>query len=108
MNEISINFNQLKTLTEQQLLQDGFLRAFGHQIQSILKAMFGGYTVPVNVRGNRSQINAFADTLNSEKGYIDAYRKYGLDNPSTYRSKFQLNKAITDFERKTGLLWPLK
>ena len=89
-------------------LNESFLRMFGTAIQSILKAMFGGYSIPVNVKGTREQIKAFSDTLNSEKQYMDAYRKYGLDNPTTYRSKFQLNKAVNDFERKTGIIWPFR
>ena len=81
---------------------------FGGAIQSILKAMFGGYSVPVNIRGTRDQIESFAKTLNSERDYLDAYRKFGLTNPSTYRSKFQLNKAVTEFERATSIPWPFR
>lgn len=89
-------------------LNESWLRMFGSAVESILKAMFGGYSVPINVKGSRDEINAFAKTLNSEKEYIEAYKKYGLDNPSTYRSKYQLNKAVSDFERKTKILWPFR
>ena len=58
--------------------------------------------------GSREEIQTFADTLSSEKRYMDAYKKYGLDAPATYRSKFQLNKAVKDFERKTNLIWPFR
>lgn len=89
-------------------LTESFLRMFGTTIQSILKAMFGGTSIPINVKGSRDQINSFADTLSSEKRYMDAYRRYGLDNPATYRSKFQLNRSVEDFERKTGIIWPFR
>ena len=43
-----------------------------------------------------------------ERDYYKVYKKYGLDNPKTYRSKYRLKRAIHDFERKTGMKWPLK
>lgn len=88
-------------------LEESWLRSFGAGIQAILNAMFGGNTIPVSVRGNKQEISSFAKTLSKEKKYMDAYQKYGLDNPKTYRSKFQLNKAVKEFSRKTGLDWPL-
>jgi len=101
MEKIIINLNASQ-------LNESWLRMFGSAIQTLLRSMFGGYSVPVNVKGSKEEINAFANTLNSEKNYIDAYKKYGLDNPNTYRSKYQLNKAIDAFERKTGIDWPLR
>lgn len=89
-------------------LDESWLRMFGTGVTSILNAMFGGNKIPVTVRGNKSEIAAFSKTLGKEKRYMDAYQKYGLDNPNTYRSKFQLTKAVKDFERKTGITWPLR
>ena len=89
-------------------LDESWLRIFGAGVESILKGMFGGHSVPVTVRGSQSEINSFANTLSHEKRYMDSYQKFGLDNPMTYRSKFKLNKAVRDFERKTNLKWPLR
>ena len=89
-------------------LDESWLRMFGSAIESIMGAMFGGSTLPVTVRGTREEIRSFADTLSRERNYMDAYQKFGLDNPVTYKSKFELNKAVRDFERKTGLIWPFR
>ena len=111
--KIEINFksfaksNDLLNESSQKLLNESWLRMFGANIQAILKAMFGGFTIPVTVRGSEHEIRSFSETLAQEKRYMDAYHQYGLDNPMTYRSKFQLNKSISDFERKTGIPWPL-
>ena len=35
-------------------------------------------------------------------------KKFGLDDPRTYKSKTKLDKAIKDFEKTTGLVWPFK
>lgn len=88
-------------------LDESWLRMFGTGVSAILNAMFGGTRIPVTVRGNRQEVQAFAKTLSKEKKYLDSYQKFGLDNPKTYRSKFQLNKAVKDFERATGIQWPL-
>ena len=88
-------------------LNESFLRMFGASVQAILKAMFGGSSIPMSIRGSPQQVEQFAQTLSHEKRYWDAYQKFGLDSPMTYKSKFRLNSAIRDFERVTGLVWPL-
>lgn len=90
------------------VLDESWLKMFGMGISSILNAMFGGTSVPVTVRGSRDEVSAFSKVIGREKRYMDAYTQFGLDNPNTYKSKFQLNKAVRDFERKTGLKYPLR
>ena len=34
---------------------------------------------------------------------MDTYRKFGLDNPRTYRSRYALDSAVKKFERSTGI-----
>lgn len=89
-------------------ISESFLRIFGSAIESVLGRMFGTNSIPVNIRGTRNEIQSFANTLNGEKRYIEAYQKYGLDNPLTYNSKYALDKAIQNFEKVTGIKYPLK
>ena len=84
------------------------LQQMGSSIKYILRQMFGGASVPVTVRGSRSDVKAFSRTVGREKRYMDAYKKYGLNDPRTYKSRFKLNKSVRDFERKTKLKWPFK
>ena len=79
-----------------------------HGVGALLSMMFGGGAVPVKIRGSQSDVKAFARTLGNEKRYIDAYRKYGLDDPRTYKNKYKLNNSIKNFNKKTGLKWPFK
>ena len=44
----------------------------------------------------------------NEKKYIDTAKKYGLEDPRTYRDKSKLKKATNSFERITGIKWPFK
>lgn len=89
-------------------LNEGILGMMGAWISDILGAMFQGTSLPVTVKGTRSEIDSFTRTLSREKRYLEMFSKYGLDNPRTYRSKAELNKAVSQFERNTGIKWPFK
>jgi hypothetical protein len=104
LQEIEINLNAL----EEGRVDESFLRMFGGAIQKIMGTMFGGASIPVKVRGNQNQVRDFARVLGREKKYLDNYRKFGLDNPQTYKSKFSLDSAVKKFQRSTGLKWPFK
>lgn len=98
---VEINLNQ-KTMDE------SWLRMFGNGIKMILNQMFGGAQIPIKVRGTQSQIDSFTKTLNSEKKYIEAFNKYGLSSEETYASKSELDRAVANFERATGIKYPFK
>ena len=93
--------------TNKNKLAEGFIRTFGITLKGLLKKMFGGEKVPIIVKGSPKEIRAFARALVREKDYYKVYQKYGLNDPKTYRSKYRLKRAIYDFERKTGMKWPL-
>ena len=89
------------------LLNERFIAEFGITLKQLFKKMFGGEKVPILVKGSKKQIKAFAKALVHEKDYYKHYKRYGLDDPKTYRSKYRLKTAIRNFERKTGIKWPL-
>ena len=93
--------------TNKNKLTEGFIRTFGITLKGLLRKMFGGEKVPIIVKGSPREIRAFARALVREKDYYKVYQKYGLNDPKTYRSKYSLKRAIYDFERKTGIKWPL-
>lgn len=87
-------------------LNESWLGWFGGIIKVILGRMFKGSNIPVRVKGNRSEVESFAKAINGEKRYIEVANRYGLTDARTYKSKYQLEKAINQFERKTGITWP--
>ena len=89
-------------------LNESFLRMFGFGVKAILKRMFGGASVPVSVKGSKGDVGAFAKAIGSEKKYLDNWRRFGLDNPKTYKNKAMSDKAARNFTRKTGIKWPFK
>jgi hypothetical protein len=95
-------------LSSSDRLDESFLRTMGFGIKAILGRMFGGSAMPVTVKGNSSDVRSFSQAVGREKRYMDSYKRYGLDNPKTYKSKYKLDKSIKDFTRKTGIKWPFK
>jgi len=89
-------------------LNESWLAMFGGAVEMLMKAMFGGGSIPVNIRGTRSEVNSFTNVLGKEKSYMKAYKKYGLSDPNTFKSKYNLDKAVKGFEKATGLKWPFK
>ena len=75
----------------------------GFGVKSILGAMFGGDSVPVNVVGSRSDVASFTKTIGREKKYMDSIRKFGLDNPKTFKNKSKLTSAISDVHQKNRI-----
>jgi hypothetical protein len=95
-------------LSPENRLDESWLRMFGFWTKQVLGAMFGGAKIPVKIKGSKSDVEGFAKALGREKRYMDSLKKYGLNNPKTYKDKLKLNKAIKEFTRKTGLKWPFK
>ena len=91
-------------------INESFLRMFGTAVQMILGRMFGQdvYVPPISITGDHNQVETFAKALAGEKKYFDSYIKYGLNDPRTYRNKYELQSAITNFERATNIKWPFK
>lgn len=93
---------------ESKRLDESFLRIFGGMIKTVLQRMFGMPTPDITIRGTDQQIKSLAQALSQEKKYMETFYSLGLDNPQTYRSKAELDKAVASFERTTGLKWPFK
>lgn len=106
LQTIVIDFSEARTAEGQ--INESFLATFGWAVKSILKRMFGDIHIPVEVRGNPSEIRAFASALGSEKRYLQSYKDYGLNDPRTYKNKAVLKNSVSKFEKTTGIKWPFK
>ena len=104
LEEIEINFNHLRDPS----LKESFLASFGYLVKSLLKGMFGNRVPQSKIIGTRSEVEAFAKAMGSERDYLATLQSYGLDNPRSVRNKVVLKKNVSNFERKTGLKWPFE
>jgi hypothetical protein len=94
--------------SEQERLDESWLRMFGGAVKLLLKYIFGGEIVPVKIAGSKSQIEAFANTLNREKRYLESWMNNGLHDKQTWDNRWKLDKSIANFEKQTGIKWPFK
>ena len=108
LSPIVVNLNVMKEGN----LNESFLTMFGGAIEMLLTRMFGGTDVTAprwaSVRGTPSQIASFGDALSREKNYMEPFMKHGLNDPRSFRSRHELEKAVAAFEKETGLKWPFK
>ena len=89
-------------------LNENILHVFAAWIEYLLSKMYKGRRIPVKVRGNRIEVQRFTDALVNEKRYMDYIKKYGLDDPMTYKQKARLDVAIKRFEREAKINWPIR
>ena len=89
-------------------LNESFLASFGAQIESMLRVMMGQSAIPWRVTGKTGDLQALASVLGREKRYMESYLKNGLNDASVLRNRHQLEQAVYNFERETGIKWPLK
>lgn len=84
----------------------------GEQIKQMLWLMFGSNSTlnPFSgvIKGTPQQIKRFAGALGAEKRYMDSFNRNGLNSSQTFRSRVTLDRAVSNFERDTGIPWPFK
>ena len=103
---ITIDFSEIRR--KQKHLDESFLVMFGGWVKWLLGKMFGGGSIPGNIKGSKSEVESFARAMGSEKRYIETAKRYGLDHPTTYKSKAKLSSATKGFEKETGIKWPFE
>jgi hypothetical protein len=102
--EVILDFNAL----------DEGLAAEGAKLKIALMSMLGYkdyfrmFPAPTKLRGTPSQISSFTAAVRGERKYMDAVRRNGLHDPATFSSKARLDRAVRNFERETGMKWPLQ
>ena len=73
-----------------------------------LQSLFDGRGLPgYKIKGTKSQVNSFLDTLVREKRYMSSVIENGLSDPRSYRQKASLDIATRNFKRQTGMDWPI-
>tara|TARA_B100000925_G_C21863337_1_gene410954 strand:- start:27 stop:389 length:363 start_codon:yes stop_codon:yes gene_type:complete len=99
-------------LTDASLNEWYSLSSLGGKIKYTLWAMFGSdsplASSSVKIKGTKEQLAAFAAAIAAEGQFMKAIQKHGLNNPIVQNSKSSLARAISDFERDTGIVWPFK
>ena len=99
-------------MADKGLLNETLFGAFAGITKWLLKTTIGidfdKWAVPVRFSGTRSQLGAFEKAFKGERRHMRAAKKYGLDDPKTYETKYRLDRAVRNFERSTGIKWPIE
>ena len=104
--KIIIDLDKLKMLNE-----SAALIKFGAKVKKMLYYMFapsGTGFGQFYLRGGSGDVQTFAAVLASEKRYMDAFLKNGLNDPKVLHNRYALEKSVRNFEQQTGIKWPLK
>ena len=106
--ELNIDLNAVEGGSINEL---SYLTHLGAKIELMIKLMFGSQglsRLAGRVSGTKRQVNSFLKALKGEKRYANAYIKHGLGDTRTLNNRYRLEKAISAFEKETGIKWPLK
>jgi hypothetical protein len=101
---ITIDFSEIRS----KQIDESWLVMFGGWVEWLLGRMFGTGKIPGTIKGSKGEIESFARAMGSEKRYIETAKRYGLDHPTTYKSRAKLDVATKGFERETGIRWPFE
>jgi len=106
--EYHINLDEVKN----NLLSEGSYTQFGSMVKMWLQTLLGGRpfsTVPkFKISGSKGDIGSFMKTIGSQSKYIKAASALGLDDPRTFMNKSRFQTALRNFERQTGIKWPVR
>jgi len=87
------------------MINESWLAMFGGWLEWLIKGLGVGNA---SITGKRAEIESFLDAVSGEKKYIDTVSRYGLKDPKTFNTHSSLMNAIGEFERETGIKWPIK
>lgn len=62
----------------------------------------------ITIKGAKNDLRLFSDVMMRERDYALKYLEMGLGNPEVSDAKIKLEKSIYEFEKGTGLIWPLR
>jgi REP element-mobilizing transposase RayT len=61
----------------------------------------------LSIKGKPNQVKAFINALKEEKKYAIIAKELGTKDRKLFEQKQQLEKAVEEFEKETGIKWPV-
>jgi hypothetical protein len=89
-------------------LTEGYIKSFAYKVEQILKSMLTGKYAPVSVKGQPDKVKAFAKALGNEERYINALQASNTTDPKVMALRHELEESISNFEKITGIKWPVR
>jgi len=117
INTMRIDFFKLKS----NYLTESFVAQWAADVQYVLRHILSKSMYPklteekdveeetkVVIKGTTEDLQAFADVMDKEKTYALEYLDSGLGSEKLSDVKLELEQSIHNFEKETGLKWPLR
>jgi hypothetical protein len=90
-------------------LNESYLTSFGAVVGNALERLLAGMDINnLKVKGSPQEMQAFLSALGAEKRHIEHIVQNGYDDPRTSSHARTALEAVVDFEKLTGLKWPIK
>jgi hypothetical protein len=106
-------------VSKKHLLAESSMSQFAAQLRALLRNVLSldAYRALIReedeatptfvIKGSKEDVKAFADALDKEKQYAKDYMEHGLGSPELTDTKLELEKSIHNFEKTTGIIWPI-
>jgi hypothetical protein len=89
-------------------INEFILTSFQEITKRLLGDIFQGkQPPPVKIKGTEREVSRFIQAIKQESSYMNKIKQNKLNDPDTYKKQEERKKAIAEFERTTGLVWPL-
>ena len=90
-------------------LTESYLTSFGAVVGNALERVLAGMDLNnLKIKGSPQEIQTFLATFGAEKKHLEYLMNPGYGDPRTDATAKKVLQAAVDFERITGLKWPLK
>ena len=89
-------------------LNEEYMKNFAYKVGQILKAIATGKHAPVSVSGEADKVRAFAKAIGHEMKYINALESSNTGDPQVMDMRHDLEESIREFEKSTGIKWPVR
>jgi hypothetical protein len=76
-------------------------------IQTLVSSVQGDGK-PVKLKGEKEELRTLVRAIGFEKRFIADSLRYGLDHPTTIKTKALLQDAVEEFVSITSIPWPFK
>ena len=75
-----------------------------HAIASSVK----GDGSPYQLKGSKEELASLIKTIGLEKRFLSDAQRYGLEHPTTKKTKAALQSSVDEFIAKTKIPWPFR
>lgn len=98
MNELFLQYQQIN---------ENEFSVLAQNIAEMVKLLILKKPNNIKLKGSKTQIKVFTDTLLAEKAYVENAINFGIDAAATIKAKLNLDSEASKFHDFFGFEWPI-